>query len=620
MALCLSQALSAEDLKALPATLLTQKKARSLIFSIPAPRGQIVDRNGEPLAQNRVGFYLAVEFPPGEPMSREALTQYVFDKASAAGALLGQRMAYSPENLSRHYQNRPFVPFVISTELSGGNVARFKSSGIPGLRLCPVYLRYYPLGATGCHLVGYASRDGAFLTGPHENGEPLFPPSVGREGLEQTFEDVLKGKDGKMLVLYNNDGVKVSEVIDIPPVPGHHVVTTIDLKMQRLCEETLAAHAKRGALVFLDPKNGDILAMASHPGYDPNFFVPSISPERFKALQIDPDIPLLPRAFRSSYPPGSVFKVFVGLGALQDSVITANDEFGCPASLAVGNLTFRNWKKDDAGSLNFVGALAQSCNTWFYQVGLKMGPGSIVSWANQFGFGKKTGIPMNSETDGRVPSDFYMEKTYGRKLLSGDTANLSIGQGDLLISPLQMAAGMGGIANGGALQQSRLVQAIQNVDLQVVTAYPPKTLHDLWISEETRKTVKKAMVSVVSSGTGGNAAVDGIKVAGKTGTAQWGPKAKERTAAWFAGFAPADEPQYAFAAVFEGESNNDDVHGGTQAAPMIGKVLREMFKGVKKDARKKKDPMDESPEVPAIPVAIPVTKPAPIPKAIPVPD
>jgi penicillin-binding protein 2 len=340
--------------------------------------------------------------------------------------------------------------------------------------------------------------------------------------------------------------------------------------------------------VIVDPNDGDILAMASRPSFDPNMFVPSISAEKFKALQDDPGLPLLARAFRSAYPPGSVFKITVGIAALETTAVHPEDLYQCVPGIQIGNLIFHNWKKGDQGALNFVQAFTESCDTWFYQVGIKTGAQPIIDWALKLGFGAKCGIPLRGEADGRVPNDDYMKATHGRRILNGDIANLSIGQGDTLVTPLQMAQAMGIIANGGRFYQTRLVRQVQSPDEKIVTAYETREKRSLDISSETMDQIHQAMVDVVNgaNGTGHEAQLDGVEVAGKTGTAQWGPKNKERTAAWFAGFLPADQPKYAFAAVYEGDVGSK-VHGGTVAAPMIADIFQDIYAGSTKNRGKR---------------------------------
>jgi penicillin-binding protein 2 len=371
-----------------------------------------------------------------------------------------------------------------------------------------------------------------------------------------------------------------------PPVPGYNVVTTLDLRLQEMAEKALAARAKRGAIVIIDPNDGDLLALASWPTFDPNEFVPSISSAQFKKLQDEPGIPLLPRAFRSAYPPGSTFKITVGLAAFETNTITPHDQYECVPAMDIGNTTFHNWKHSDRGSLNFVQALTESCDTWFYQVGIATGAAPILDWATKLGFGTKCGIPLKGEVDGRLPNDAYMKATHGRKILNGDIANLSIGQGDLLVTPLQMAQAMAIVANGGTFYQTRLVQQVQTVGNEIVAAYSVRAKKTINASSLAMEQIHTAMVDAVNApaGTAHQASLDKISVAGKTGTAQWGPKEKERTAAWFAGFVPADHPQYAFAALYEGDVGST-IHGGSAAAPMIGRILRQVY-GEKGDEEK----------------------------------
>ncbi len=588
----------------------TQKNARTHLLSIPAPRGQIVDRNGKPLAQTRVSHNLAIAFPTPLKFNDREVLRFTGEQVALARSLTQRTIIVKSDQILKHYKNRGVLPMTIAQDLKPDEMEAFQAAKAKSLVLQPVYQRFYPNGSLAGHVLGYAGRAGRVATGPIENNETLWPNAEGREGLEQSFDSQLQGKFGQYNLSFDAAGKQASEQISIPPQPGYNVVTTLDENIQRLCEESLRKGTKRGAIVVLDPNTGDVLALASWPTINPNDFIPNISSEAFKALQDDPNIPLIPRAFRSSYPPGSVYKCFVGLAALTSGKVEPGDEFSCPPAFNVGNLTFRNWKKTHGGMLNFADALTQSCNTWFYQVGLRIGAQPIIDSSHQLGLGEKTGIPLNAEDPGRIPTNEYMQKVHKRNLLNGDVANLSIGQGDTLVTPLQMAQAMAALGNGGTLYQTRLVQQVQGIDGQIVTAYNVRAKSSTPIDPTAMKTIRRGMIQVVSSrsGTASRAAVPGFQVAGKTGTAQWGPKNKERTAAWFAGFVPAEEPKYAFAAVYEGEANNDDVHGGTQAAPLIGNVMRELFKDEKRETvaeRKKRkameagesgeevDPMDE---------------------------
>jgi penicillin-binding protein 2 len=560
-------------------TFETQKLARTYILDVPAPRGQITDRNGAPLAQNRLSYNLAINFPTPLDFSDAGALSFVREKLDKSGNLIGRTLKISDQTILRHYRNRGIMPLEIAQNLSQSDYEQIKDRLPADVIVRPIYVRVYPNGKLAGQIIGYTGKTGRNPDGIVDNHETLWPETEGREGLEQTFNEMLMGKHGEYKLTFDKDGRKTSEKLISPPEPGYNVVTTLDLHLQELAEKALEAKAKRGAIVIVNPNNGDVLALASWPTYDPNLFVPSISAEQLKALQNDPNIPLLPRAYRSSYPPGSTFKVAVGIAAFESDAVHPDDRFECVPAIQIGNLTFHNWKKGDRGALNFVQALTESCDTWFYQVGIKTGAEPIVDWALKLGFGAKCGIPLRGEAEGRVPNDEYMKATHGRRLLNGDIANMSIGQGDTQVTPLQMAQAMGIVANGGTFYQTRLVQQVQTFDGQIVVAYQVRAKRTLNFSSETLDQLRTGMIDVVNGpgGTAHQASLDNVEVAGKTGTAQWGPKDKERTAAWFAGFLPDDQPQYAFAALYEGDVGSK-VHGGSAAAPMIADIFKEIYK------------------------------------------
>jgi len=575
-------------------TFETQKLARTYILDIPAPRGQITDRTGLPLAQNKVSYNLAISFPTPLDFTDAKAVAFAREKIDQAAKLIGRSIKISDDAILRHYHNRGILPLEIAQNLSKSEYEAVKDRSKDSLVIRPIYVRTYPNGKVAGQIIGYTGKTGRNLDGIIDNHETLWPETEGRDGLEQTFNEMLTGKHGEYKITFDKDGRKTSEKLIKSAVPGNNIITTLDLRLQQLAEKALESKAKRGAIVIVDPTDGDILAIASRPTYDPNSFVPSISAEKFKQLQDDPDIPLLARSFRSAYPPGSTFKVAVGIAALETSAVHADDLYQCVPAIQIGNLTFHNWKKGDRGALNFVQALTESCDTWFYQVGIKTGAEPIIEWALKLGFGAKCGIPLRGEAEGRIPNDEYMKATHGRKLLNGDIANLSIGQGDTQVTPLQMAQAMAIIANGGRFYQTRLVRQVQSVDHEIVTAYELREKRSLDVSAPTMEEVRAGMIEVVNgaNGTGHEAQLDGVEVAGKTGTAQWGPKNKERTAAWFAGFLPAEEPKYAFAAVYEGDVGSK-VHGGTTAAPMIADIFQEIYKGSVANRRSTREPTQQ---------------------------
>lgn len=558
----------------------TQKQARTFVLGIPAPRGQIVDRNGRPLAQTRLSYNLAVSFPAPLDWTDNRILAFARQQITLARGLLGRDIQVSDEAILNHYKNRGVLPMDIVEDLLPQELGVVQRGLTPNLILRQTYVRTYPQGSLAGHIIGYTGREAPLSVRPIENGDLIFSDSEGREGLEQMFDNELRGQVGQLYVTYDANGNKTSERIAKPPVPGYNVVTTLDIDLQRICEETLAANCKRGAMVIIDPNTGEILAMASQPGFNPNEFVPIVRRDVFDRYNNDEANPLIPRAYRAAYPPGSTFKTFVGFAALETNTITPKTQFDCPTAFTVGDHTFKNWKKTGAGELNFVEALTQSCNTWFYQVGIKLGAPSLIDYAHKLGLGRRTGIPLRAEQEGNIPTDDYMLRVHRREIKKGDLANMAIGQGDILISPLQMAQAMGVIASSGQFHITRLVSQIQSIDNKVVAAYPDRIRENIPVTPLVDKTLRTALKDVVydGQGTAHSAQVKGTTVAGKTGTAQWGPTNKQRTAAWFTGFLPVENPQYAFAAVYEGEPNDNTVHGGSHAAPMVGKAFRRILK------------------------------------------
>lgn len=579
--------------KELKAGWRTDPEARTLMLNVPAPRGQIVDRNGVPLAQSRVVQYLALKFPLlGDKATDQEILTFAHSRIQRANATLGKSWSMPDDRLLTHYKNRRWLPLVfsykegISEEISGDQQLRLFELLRPGsgLILQPAYLRYYPKGACASHIIGYTGRVRQLPTGPVQDGDPVFEEIEGRSGLEKTFDKDLQGRAGVTTVLFNPDGSKEVEQVMRRPVPGNNVVTSLDYNFQKYVENALAKHTRSGAMVIMDVKTGDVLAMGSFPFYDPNLFCPGISDADYTRLKMDKRDPLVPRAYQGVYPPASTFKIIVAQAALETGEITARTAYDCGPSLWIGDREFRNWNKDPEGYINVVTAIKRSTNTWFYQAALQIGALPITDMAQRFGFGEKTGIPLEGEPTGFIPTDAWMMQKYGHRMQGGDIANLSIGQGRTLVTPLQVAQAMCGIADGYVMPQARLVKQVQDPQDRVVQPFPVTVKRRIELQPEARETVVKGMIAVVngSGGTGRNAKLDpkiNIQVAGKTGTAQWKPEtseSEERQLAWFTGFLPANEPMYAFAIVYEG-APGERVGGGAIAAPIVSEVFENIY-------------------------------------------
>ncbi len=571
----------------------TQKEARAMTLSVPAPRGQIVDRHGIPFAQNRAANYLALVMPYMDGASDLQITSFARSTLDTVNNLLGKTWSLSDERVLLHYKHRRWLPLVFSVE-EGLNVEitpdmeeKLKPLlGGNSLVIQSAYLRHYPQGGTACHIIGYTGKTRPLPTGPIVDGDPVFEEMEGREGIEAAFDSDLKGQPGIVNVLFSPDGKRLSEDVRRAPSPGHNVVLSIDYNFQKYAENALKKHTTGGAMVIMDVTNGDILAMASNPGFDLNEFVPGIRQKRYDELTKDPHLPLYPRSFRGEYPPASTFKIVTSLGALDSGKVDAKTYYDCPNAMEIGNRVFKNWNKEGEGSMNVVSAIKRSCNTWFYRAALESGADYITNMALRLGFGERTGIPLKAEGEGFVPTNSYLLQHRGHKMLPGDLANIAIGQGMVLATPLQVCQCMAGLGDGNRIPQPRLVLQIQDLGDRVVMAYEPKDRRRIDLNPEHRQSVISGMVAVVngSGGTGHSAAIKQAEIAGKTGTAQW-RISKDQNLAWFTGFLPAGKPMFAFAVVYEGEPG-EDISGGKKAAPIVREVFTNIFEKAPAD-----DPM-----------------------------
>jgi penicillin-binding protein 2 len=573
----------AEDLRAqsppekpgqVGSTVHTRKEARTFTFSIPAPRGQILDRNGYPLAQSKVAYYAAITFPfLGSAVSDGEVLRYAGERMVHVNNILGTDWDLSGKVVIDHYRDRRWIPLTFSSVLSDSEVDELNRQKMEGLTLQPVYLRHYPQGTTLSHVIGYVGKRPPRIKGPIVNEESLWGLPIGVDGLEQSFEPDLRGTPGRVNVVFEADGTKVKEEVLSRPRPGFNVVTSIDLEMQQICERLLEEKVKRGAMVIMDVRNGDIMAMASNPQFDPNDFIPAITQAKYTALAEDPAKPLFPRAYRASYPPASTFKAAVALGFLESGYISPNDLYPCPNAWKVGDLLMRNWNVKGEGSMNVVGALTRSCNTWFYEVASRAGADSMSYMATRLGLGQKTGIPLN-EAEGFIPSNRYWLDKHGYMMSDGEEAVMSIGQGTVEVTPLQVARMMAAIGNGQQVVKPRLVLQIQDVNHELERTFPVEVANSLNVDSYSLRAVQRGLYDVVNAGNGtGKAAYHKITVSGKTGTGQWKP-AQKQNLSWFAGYFPSKNPVYSFAVIYEGDPG-EVVSGGKQTAPVVGAFLEE---------------------------------------------
>lgn len=580
------------------ASIFTRRDARAITLAIPAPRGMILDRSGQPLAQSRVAWQLGLQFQQFEKADRQFVIDWGRARLEKAKTLVGNISEPTDEELWDHYQDRRWLPLLISSHLGAEEKEKIESGLSSGLILHPVYQRYYPEGSLAAHIVGYTGSVGKLPKGPINFNEPLWEEIEGRTGLELIYDRELTGDPGMKKLLYDENGRKFPEEQPKQPRPGGNVVTTLNLEWQRHAEKVLASKARRGAFVLIDVNTGEVLVMASRPSFDLNAFIPGISSKAFKELEDDPATPLYGRAFQSAYPPGSCFKPIIALTALNDGTITEDTLIDCPGAITLGNHTFHNHNKRAAGAINVVRALASSNNIWFGKVGMKVGSNAFLNTARRFGFGEKTGLPLIGETSGNIPTNEWMLRVHKRRFMDGDAFNMSIGQGAVEVSPLQVAQAMAGIANGGVLPKLHLVNQVQDPYGRVIEQAIPERRNWLGVSDEAIRVVREGMREVVDGGTGRSAGLSFTELCGKTGTAQWKISPKTNLA-WFAGFLPFDEPRFAFAAVYEGRPG-ENPSGGKNAAPIVSaffEPLEDEIKEIIAPAPKALEIVEESGEI-----------------------
>src|SRR5881409_773115 len=492
---------------------------------------------------------------------------------------------YNAGKLQRHYRNDTEVPFSYIKDIDFPTMAKFSEHdvGLPGVDIAIKPVRSYVYGALAAHLLGYVGAPDD--TNKEEARKFTFYQSDvdGKSNIEKIFDQYLRGRPGVRYLRRNAKGVIDGVLREDPPQQGANVFLTLDARIQSIAEEALRA-ISRGAAVVVDPNNGNILAMASVPSFDPNSFIPSIKAKDWKALQKDDADPLVNRAI-SCLPPGSTFKLITSLAGLRGAKNLANAHYSCGGGVSYGDHFFRCWvaeKHYTHGNIGLADALKVSCDSFFYQYGNAAGIQSIDAVGKMLGIGQESGLQLSGEQTGNMPGPEWMQIHHPQERWSqAQTANVSIGQGYTLVSPLQLAMAYATIANGGVCYYPRLVDRVLKQDGSPVldehgnVAVPetPRVRSDLRqeISPEKIELVRKGLWKVVNEdgGTGGRARLKDWVVAGKTGTAQATDRGQEENVAWFACFAPFDHSKYVVVVMVQGASG----HGGEVAGPIATRIL-----------------------------------------------
>lgn len=518
-----------------------------------APRGIIYDRYGNVLVANKAVFSVYV------------LQTHIKDRATLLERL-SQLLSVPRSEIEKKLSEkraRPFDPILIRPNVPKEIVSRIeeKKNLLDGVVVNIRPVRIYPSGKLAVHALGYIGEVSSDDIEKYPGLNLRQGDLIGKTGVERVYDAYLRGINGGERLSIASYGRASNEKGVQDPVPGKNVHLTIDLELQKTVEKALEGN--NGAVIVLDVSNGEVLAMASHPGYDPNIFSAPISSQQWKKLYSNKN-PFLNRAI-NSYPPGSIFKTVSISAALENGLFKALDKFFCPGFFRQGARIAKCWKPEGHGSLTLFEGLVQSCNVVFYQVGLKAGPDVLAEFASKYGLGQLTGIDLPSESAGIVPSSSWKKRVYKENWYPGDSLNYGIGQGFLWVTPLQMTNLYASIANGRERFEPHLILDIRDRDGRALFSYKPKVIGKLPVSEKNLAIIKSALHDVVARGTGRMAKVASFEAAGKTGTAE---NPKKPPHAWFVCYAPYDEPKIALGAFVEYGQ-----HGNQVTAQIASKVL-----------------------------------------------
>ncbi|MDQ4149675.1 MAG: penicillin-binding protein 2 [Actinomycetota bacterium] len=566
-----------------------------LIPSEPA-RGRILDRNGEVLVDNRVSLVVSVR--EDQVKDRDRTLNH-----------LSQVLRISRQELDKRLQDRtllPYAPIPVAEDVPEETMVyiREHQEEFPGVMTETRPVRRYPNGKLAAHVLGYLGEINReqLETKRYRNFRP--GSIIGRSGIEYAYEHELHGTEG-LLKLEVDARNKVRRVLGRrDPIPGQDLVSTIDAKIQKITEESLAQGIEKartifdresgkryvapaGGAVVMDPNNGEIIAMASFPDYDPAAFIGGISRSEFEALSGDVANPLLNRVIQAAFPPGSTFKTVTAAAALEEGIASPTGRYDCPRQYRYANQTWRNWKPTDSGILTVPQAMADSCDTVFYPWGAEFyrrfrgRQGELLQrYAREYGFGSRTGIEIPFEKAGRVPDEGWLQEMHRKYAqafpyniwLPGYTVNMSIGQGDVLATPLQLASHYAALANGGTFYRPHLGLRLKDGD-RVTKTFTPERKANIDISPANLAAIRAGLEAVTTVGTASSAfagfPLEAISVGAKTGTAEIRGK---QPYAWFAAYAPANDPKYVVVVMLE-----EGGHGGETAAPIARRILEGIF-------------------------------------------
>ncbi|MGB3942389.1 MAG: penicillin-binding protein 2 [Candidatus Manganitrophaceae bacterium] len=542
---------------------------RIRVIETPPPRGLIYDRNGTLLVNNVPSFNLYAV--PGDMPDSGAVFRRLSDLIGINDEEVLQRMASRRDD--------PYLPIKIKNDLPMREVALVEGHGLelPGIKIEPEFKRNALYGSMAAHLLGYVGE----ITQPQlETGFYLNMKRggiIGQFGVEQTFDSILRGTPGQKRVEVDALGHEVRTMKLDEPLRGDDIFLTIDLNLQKTAEEALGGRG--GAIVALDSRTGEVLAMVSHPAFDPNLLSQGAASRVWEAILKDEGRPLNNRAIQGQYPPGSTYKIVVGAALLETKTTSPSQQVECRGFLPFGNRNFRDWKKTGHGTVDFHRALVESCDVYFYEMGPRLGIDTISKFSHLFGLGHTSGIELAFEKGGLIPSSEWKQRTRKEPWYPGETLSVAIGQGYVTVTPLQQTIMIATVANKGVLNPPKLLKRIRDYETGKVREIPSAPGEKIPLSAETIRELRNALAGVVSDsrGTAKGSRSEFVSIAGKTGTAQVvGMKGgshgklpeKLNDHAWFVAFAPFENSKIAVTVLVENGG-----HGGATAAPLAKKVI-----------------------------------------------
>jgi len=479
-------------------------------------------------------------------------------------------------------------PIRLAEDIEWDKVAYIENNRmeLPGIKIEVVPLRVYHYGNVASHVIGYLGEINKKELAKAKAGIYRGGDLIGKMGLERLREKDLRGEKGRHYMEVNALGFEQRNLKGVDPLPGNDLQLTIDIDMQKAAEDIMMTEEKSGAVVAIEVNTGRLLMLASSPVLELDKFIGGISHKNWNAMLNNPNHPLLNKIVQGQYPPGSTYKLVTAAAGLAEGVITPDTIIYCPGYYRFGNRTYRCWKHSGHGAVNLKRALSESCDVYFYQVGQRLGVNRLAGYAKRLGLGKKTGVEMEHEKSGLIPTSDWKMKRYGKPWQEGETLSVAIGQGFDLVTPLQLALMTATVANGGTLYKPSLIEQVRDPDGRILEQFKPTVLERFTGQDHNLDLVRKGLIEAVNGrhGTGRRARLKNITVAGKTGTAQVvrlkqyrhlkekDIPYKYRDHAWFTCFAPAENPEIAVTVLVE-----HGLHGGSGAAPIAKAVLEKYF-------------------------------------------